>query len=260
MIKIPTLREFGHEYLHTFVSLEGRLWRTLWLLVSKPGQLTMEFLAGRRRRFVRPLPLYLTLSFVFFLLLAMSSAESPFDDILAQSGTAAKVEIKEAERAELRKLELDSELPQWLKPAAKRYQRSLERFHGEDPKVVGQALTTAFLAKLPYAMFFLLPAFAALTALIYPRRGRAYTEHLLFALHMHAFAYLCLSVMALIPGERPVGWMLLLWWGYLALALRRVFGGRLIPQLLRSLPLLIGYSIVLLAVMVIVLVLAIPAI
>ena len=120
-------------------------------------------------------------------------------------------------------------------------------------------LTTAFFAKLPYAMFFLLPAFAALTSLAYRRRGRAYTEHLLFALHMHAFAYLCLSAMVLIPGEGPVGTMLLVWWAYLALALRRVFGGRLIPQVLRSLPLLVGHSIVLVVVMLFALVAAVPA-
>jgi len=259
LIKVPTLREFGHEYLHTFVSLEGRLWRTLWLLVSRPGELTTEFLAGRRRRYVRPLPLYLSLSFVFFLLLAMPSADSPFDDTKTKPGTAAKIELNDAERAELRTFDIDAESPLWLKPIAKRYKKSLERLHG-DPKLAGQALTAAFLAKLPYAMFFLLPAFAALTALAYRRRRRAYTEHLLFALHMHAFAYLCLSVMVLMPGEGPVGLMLLLWWAYLALALRRVYGGRLIPQVLRSLPVLIGHSLVLVAVMLLVLVLAVPAI
>jgi len=259
VIKIPTLREFGHEYLHTFVSLEGRLWRTLWLLISRPGELTAEFLAGRRRRYVRPLPLYLSLSFVFFLLLAISSADNPFDDNQVKPGTAAMIELNEADRAELRKIDVDAELPQWLRPIAKRYKKSLERFNG-DPKLAGQALTAAFLAKLPYAMFFLLPAFAALTSLAYRRRGRAYTEHLLFALHMHAFAYLCLSVMVLIPGDGPVGLLLLLWWAYLALALRRVFDGRLIPQILRSLPLLIGHSIVLVAVMLFVLLLAVPTI
>ncbi|OYU43905.1 MAG: hypothetical protein CFE44_15820, partial [Burkholderiales bacterium PBB4] len=61
------LRDFSHEYLQHFVTLEGRLWRTLWALVRHPGFLTTEFVAGRRRRYVRPLPLYVSLSFVLFL-------------------------------------------------------------------------------------------------------------------------------------------------------------------------------------------------
>ena len=70
-IAILRWRDFAHEYAAQFVSLEGRLWRTLWLLVSQPGRLSLEFLAGRRRRYVRPLPLYLSLSFLFFLLLTL---------------------------------------------------------------------------------------------------------------------------------------------------------------------------------------------
>jgi hypothetical protein len=34
-----------------YVALDGRLWRTLGALLFRPGFLTREYLAGRRRRF-----------------------------------------------------------------------------------------------------------------------------------------------------------------------------------------------------------------
>ena len=46
--------------------------RTLWPLVSRPGWLTVEFLAGRRVRLIHPLKLYLAFSVLLFLVLAFT--------------------------------------------------------------------------------------------------------------------------------------------------------------------------------------------
>ncbi|MES2069901.1 MAG: DUF3667 domain-containing protein [Pseudomonadota bacterium] len=73
-IETPTLFEFIHEYLHHYVALEGTLTRTLWTLLSRPGSLTAEYIAGRRQRYIKPLQLYLTISFIFFVLLGLIGA------------------------------------------------------------------------------------------------------------------------------------------------------------------------------------------
>ena len=65
---VPTAGEFLHEFVGHYVALEGRLAKTLWLLFLKPGLLTKEYFAGKRRRYVLPLRLYLTASIVFFML------------------------------------------------------------------------------------------------------------------------------------------------------------------------------------------------
>lgn len=46
--------------------LDTRLYRTLKVLVRQPGHLTVEYLHGRRTRYVPPLRLYLALSVVYF--------------------------------------------------------------------------------------------------------------------------------------------------------------------------------------------------
>ncbi|HEX7690126.1 MAG TPA: DUF3667 domain-containing protein, partial [Burkholderiaceae bacterium] len=67
----PSVAEFAHEFVGHYIALEGPLWRTLFLLVRQPGRLTAEYLAGRRRRYVIPLRLYLSASFVLFLVLKL---------------------------------------------------------------------------------------------------------------------------------------------------------------------------------------------
>lgn len=66
-----TLRGIGHEILHGVFHFEGKIWRTLPLLVFKPGQLTRRYIHGERARFVSPMALFL---FSVFLMFAIVSA------------------------------------------------------------------------------------------------------------------------------------------------------------------------------------------
>ena len=64
--------------------------------------------------------------------------------------------------------------------------------------------------------------------LTYRRQKRYYVEHLIFALHSHAFTFLVLTIVALVPAFNGDGPGPLLVMGvlavYLYLALRRVYG------------------------------------
>ena len=59
------LREAAGRY----VALDGRMWRTLIGLFFRPGFLSREYFAGRRRRYIRPARLFLVLSIALFALL-----------------------------------------------------------------------------------------------------------------------------------------------------------------------------------------------
>jgi hypothetical protein len=76
-------------------------------------------------------------------------------------------------------------------------------------------------------MFVLLPGFALALSALFRYRGFSYTEHLVFALHLHTFWFVMATLM--IVG---VAWLDgLVWLGlvvipvYAALAFRRVYGG-----------------------------------
>jgi hypothetical protein len=53
------------------------------------------------------------------------------------------------------------------------------------------------LNSMPVAMFFLLPVFALLMKLFYPRRY--YTEHLVLGLHFQSFLFLLFTVLTVLP-------------------------------------------------------------
>jgi len=81
------------------------------------------------------------------------------------------------------------------------------------------------LSLTPYAMFLFLPVFTMLTYFLYWRRGMYYGEHIVYAFHVHAFAYFLL--LALTFANQTVGIIFALWGiGYFWFAMRRVFGGR----------------------------------
>jgi hypothetical protein len=61
-----TLGSIGHDLLHGVFHFEGKIWRTLPMLVLHPGALTRRYIAGERARFVSPLALFLFTVFLMF--------------------------------------------------------------------------------------------------------------------------------------------------------------------------------------------------
>ena len=65
-LTLPSAGRFMREAAGRYVAFDGRMWRTLFALLFRPGFLTREYFAGRRRRYVRPARLVLVLAIVLF--------------------------------------------------------------------------------------------------------------------------------------------------------------------------------------------------
>lgn len=61
-----TLRSFGHDILHGVLHFDGKIWRTLPMLLWNPGHLTRRYIHGERAKFVSPLALFLFTVFLTF--------------------------------------------------------------------------------------------------------------------------------------------------------------------------------------------------
>ncbi len=105
------LHRFIQQAFTEYVGLDGRLWRTLGYLLFRPGRLTVEYLEGRRTRFLRPLRIYLTATILFFFLLSVldpaERVRRAVDSGFAAADTAMTVEQRLARISEL--LEEDTE-------------------------------------------------------------------------------------------------------------------------------------------------------
>jgi hypothetical protein len=69
------LGELVGEVLRETLDVDGRAWRTIRALFLRPGELTSEYLLGRRRSYTPPLRLYLAISLAFFVLMAWVASE-----------------------------------------------------------------------------------------------------------------------------------------------------------------------------------------
>ncbi len=231
-VQPPTLREFAQQFGGAYFSTEGALWRTLKLLLLRPGELTRQYLAGRRRHYVLPLRLYLTLSVLVLLALRFATSAS------------LNVEPPKPPEKGIQNLQINiahgkagvkdgaffcNDLPAWL---CKRLQRRLDI----EPKAVLREVAeygARYVSNLGAAMFILVPAFAGWLKLAWWNRRLRYTEHLVFALHLHAFWFLMLGLLLSQVGVLAFA-ALVATPVYTWLAERSVYGARWWAQLLRD--------------------------
>jgi hypothetical protein len=240
----PSTREFLHEFIGHYVALEGKLWKSLWLLMLKPGRLTLEYIQGRRVRYVQPLRLYLTFSLIFFAVLKLSGIAmltiDPKDTTPAAVTTAgAPAPPLTAPSASEPVMIMDDEASVGMGQVAERlhagWGAKVTRFFAQPKDAIVLAATKAFLAYTPYALFALMPVFALLLKLLYLGSGRRFGAHLLFALHANAFAFAMMALLILTRSTYDlIGTVLVIWMiVYLPLAMRRVYGGGWFVTLLR---------------------------
>lgn len=224
----PTLREFLRESTVEITNLDGRVPATLKTLFLRPGVLTLDWLAGRRARWLAPLRVYLICSIAYFVIAPV---------VESVTGVQAREKVRlgftvspgarddPATRAQIDSAiaELDSS---WVGRLVGR--ERVERIL-RDPWSVQNLLTTAF----PKAMFVLLPIFALLTNIAFRSALPHFPAHLYLALHVNAAGFGALTVAKLfglaawIPLTAAAGLAALGYIGWYALrSAWVVFGGR----------------------------------
>lgn len=249
-------RDLAGEAMESFLSFDARILRTLWPLIRRPGLLTMEFMAGRRARYVHPFKLYFAFSVLLFLGLALSGYSvirvGEAEDVF----TGVRVEFSEEEGAEdaAEVSEEPSFLERVLGPVAEMAEDSPDR------------LNRIFTDRLAKSVILLVPVFAVLLFVLY--RRRRYIAHLVFSLHLQSFAFMALVVGLLIdlvvgaPEEtRPGnGLAVLVITVYSFLALRRVYGQGRFLTVVKMVVLLLGYLVALIVTMIFTLALTVVAV
>ena len=74
--RLISIWELLRDAFGDLFEFDSRLWRTLIPLMLKPGQLTLDYLEGRRARYMPPFRTYLVLSVIFFVVASFN----PRDD------------------------------------------------------------------------------------------------------------------------------------------------------------------------------------
>jgi hypothetical protein len=213
------------DFFDSVFNYDGRLPRTLVPLLLRPGFLTREYIAGRRVRYVTPVRLFLFLTIALFIAIRLVSnleIGSVSTQLMPDDADMARVEsvvgwLPEEERRnvldavrnppaarqegaiQIDGLDEDREplAISWLSDgmnaeldaAATHMAANMRRINQDPTAFIEQMLSVA-----PQTLFFMLPVFALLLKLFYLFKRRLYTEHLLVALHSHAFIAFALLV------------------------------------------------------------------
>jgi hypothetical protein len=254
-IQPPRVGEFLQQFGGAYLSTEGALWRTLKLLLFKPGEATVQYLAGRRKHYVLPLRLYLSISLVLLVVLRLDG----FNEVLPGLN---KLETVAAEKSEFNTMMISfgyvemgirrgnfvcTNLPQWLchqlrTRAVTDTRTFLQKARQANDRVV---------ANLSAVVFVLLPLFAACLKLVNRKQHMPYASHLVFALHLHAFWFIVLAAVQIGMRHTQIslwGWSPVLWLGvavmvgYTLKAGARVYTGSWKQRLPRSLLLSLMYT------------------
>ena len=265
-------RSFRHviiDILDSFLNWDSKFFATLAWLIVRPWHLTNEFVRGRRVRYLHPIRLYLLASILFFFVVNWWAREIHTDprafeeDDRRQSteatqnqdltgGVRQKVEAAlqgasptpglpvepqgtpqpKHRGGQSRLLEFDKDdasatpFEKWLETRAKEKMGE----HGTKMDLFVKTL----LSNLPYMMLCCIPLFALVLKILYIRRRIFYIDHLVYALHIHSFAYASLMLIGVITiGVTRVasgalaGWLIALLWIAFAvqifLSIRRVY-------------------------------------
>lgn len=178
IIRRPT-KEVLDDAMGNVFHWDSRLVHTLRLLFFHPGKLALEWIEGRRMRYVPPFRLYIIASFILFLLVGLSTRDA-FDEFQILNGKEAGLEELQT-GIEAAKAEGEIITGIFL-------QATLEAI--KDPSAYARKIVT----NLPKAAFIFLPIFALLHMGVNFRQGRYYIDYLVFSLHFHAFVFSLISI------------------------------------------------------------------
>jgi hypothetical protein len=136
----------------------------------------------------------------------------------------------------------DGDIDRWLSGWPK-VQHQWQIFHALSNEEQKKVFAYGFYHYVPYAIFCLMPVFALMLKVLYLGSGRRFGEHVLFALHANAFAYLVFCLVLVIPFglARFALWCWVL--GYLPWAMRRVYHSSRFTTFLRWSVLMFFFSV-----------------
>lgn len=217
-----TIASFVHELLHGVFHFEGKIWRTLPLLVFKPGELTSRYIAGERAKFISPLAMFLFCTFLMFAVVGTLAGEMhapSVDPKIAEITKQPMAEIQQdivrektalaALRARIKELDKSDADTKALEDRAVRIEASIENLQAAHNMVAGVADVGAVKTEGTQGNYRIFDGidtgWAALDRGI--KSANENPNLFLYRLQTSAYKYSWL----LIPISTPMVWLLFFW-------------------------------------------------
>ena len=223
------LGEYVGEFAGHYLAPGGKLAKTVWRLLSRPGQLTLDYREGRRNQYVRPLRLVL-------IVVVLTVLFGKFLETVGPSEVAEKAASRQAEVARAVREKTLANPPKHPLAARTAEEIAALSMPGKDEIAAYHLKLWKFQEALRlYTILLIAPIVALIFKWLFWNRQLRYGDFLVFTLHLSC-AYILVSQLILLPSIFALDNMkLLLGYAivgllaitvYLFLALQRLYGGR----------------------------------
>jgi len=223
------LKDLLGELVDEVFSLDNRVFRTLKSIITKPGEITVAYLEGKRIRFIPPVRLYLVLSIL--LVFSLSDSGPPAQSFSSYVSTSKTNGIKFRQIHFLfRNLEIDSITFSNLKnvsnegldsilrkqavfsdPIFKSYVRKVQSLDNEKGWERTRSLEENMIST---SLILYMPVLALILMLFFRNRYRFYVQHVIHSVYLNSVGFILTIVgnkfsstlfPILFPGGKMIG-------------------------------------------------------
>jgi hypothetical protein len=192
-----SVKHYIKEVFHEFAVFDTKFFRTIPALLFKPGFLSKEYIAGRRKRYLTPARLYILVAFISFFALGyyLNQVITDLFQITRSSNGQVIFEVGTVK--------------------------------GEQARRIAETFIRFLIEISPYVLLLgSTPIFALILKLIYWKRHILYAEHLVFSFHFYAFSLIILIGSLFLHSNYSFFVSLALFLVYLYVALKRFYSDR----------------------------------
>ncbi|OFX89549.1 MAG: hypothetical protein A2W99_14590 [Bacteroidetes bacterium GWF2_33_16] len=253
--------------LASSINFDTRLVNTIKPFFLKPGFLSQEYFKGRRQKYVPPMRLYMFFSIIFFFLAQYAGIKSMNSaDINPAKSDSSMQDFS----LKVNNMQVDSIMGNNIFDKEKfteEIKNDSTSSEGTKKAVLGgmnilnnkESFISSFLKNLSYVLFFLMPVFALILAMILWKSRLLYVKHLIFSINFHSFIFglssLAIIISLLLP-DKISGYFLYILWGipiYLMFGISRFYNRKLVGAFFKTLGASLIYMFVILIVLVVIL-------
>ncbi len=165
---------FVQQFFSSVFYLENNLFKNLWVLISKPGRLVADYIAGKRKRWMPPISVFLLINLVYFFFTPLSDLNLSLADQLNQD-----------HHRKMARAMVDKKLQK-------------EDLSFEEYAKIYKTHTSKLSSSLVIVN---VPAMAFLLSLLYVKKKMYFAYHFIYSLYFFCFILL---LILLLPG---IGWL-----------------------------------------------------
>ena len=239
------------EHLFAF---DGKILLTLKYLLFYPGKLTCEYMQGRVVRYVNPSKLFWFIILAFMLMVGMEINKNvKINEQKKSLNAQTQQKIADSLAHHLPMIQLDT-----VKSKDSTIQAGSNNEDSKDNDSIrdNPEFRQKLMSYAPYAILLLIPLFTFLLYLLFRKRYRYFTDHMVFALHFHSFLFVFFTCMFIADffnisiAKYILKYILWLIPVYFATAIYRVYRPKVFALIWKTLLMITVYFIVVLTVVV----------